>query len=166
MSTPPPVSSIPETGPSGEAPVVERPYEVRAEMKIRHSELKSISERLDHVANTSRAKKWEVSAEVAFGAFGAGVLGLVPFLVSKPSLVLLIGYLMLLAGAGIFGLICWNAGRDVADERVDSVLAIKQHIDSTMLRTETPRLQAPTTARRVAPPAAQLPPDDQPPLPR
>jgi hypothetical protein len=146
---------LPEGRLPDEAPLVERPYEVRAEMKIRHSELKAISERLDHVANTSRAKKWEISAEVTYGAFGAGVIGLIPFFVSKPSLPLVVGYLLLLAGAGIFGFICWHAGKDVADERVDSVLAIKQHIDSTMLRTETPRLQAPTPARRVAPPVAQ-----------
>jgi len=151
-------------GQQKEPPQVDRPYEVMAELKIRHSELKSISERLAHVANTSRAKKWEVTSEVAFGAFGTGVLGLIPFFVSKPSLPLIVGYLLLLVEAGLFGLICWNAGKDVADERVDSVIAIKDHIDKNMLTTEAARLQPPTPTRRlepaslVAPAAAQAAP--------
>lgn len=139
----------PETRAAGEAPLVQRPYEVRAEMKVRHVELKSISERLDHVAETSRAKKWELTAEVMLGAFGAGVLGLIPFFASKPSATLVVGYFLLLAAVGAIGRICWSAGKDVASERVDSILAIKEHIDKTMLRTETPRLQAPT--RRLGP---------------
>lgn len=154
MSTQPPVPPFPETGPAGEAPLVERPYEVRAEIKVRHMELKSISERLDHVANASRAKKWEVSAEVALGVFGAGVLGLIPVFASEPSVALIVGYLLLVVGAGIFGLICLQAGKDVADERVDSILAIKEHIDNTLVKTDTPRLQAPT--RRLGPAAAPL----------
>src|ERR1700694_4426166 len=36
-----------------EPPLVERDYETRAEMRVRHSELKSISERLDGVAAVS-----------------------------------------------------------------------------------------------------------------
>ena len=147
----PEVPRLPQGSLPSEPPQVERPYEVMAELKIRHSELKSISERLAHVADASRAKKWEVSAEVAFGAFGTGVLGLIPFFVSKPSLPLVVGYLLLLAEAGLFGLICWNAGKDVADERVDSVIAIKEHIDKNMLTTETARLQAPTPTRRLEP---------------
>ena len=55
---------------------------------------------------------------------------------------------------GIFGWICWNAGKDIAEVAGDSILSVKEHIDNTLLTTETPRLQAPTTARRVATPAA------------
>lgn len=144
-----------------EPPLVERAYETRAEMKIRHSELKSISERLDHVAAVSRAKKWEVGAQVTFGVVAGGVVALLPFLVAKPSLVLVIAYSAVLIATAGASRLCWVAGADIAEERVDSVLSIKEHIDRTMLKTETPRLQAPTDVRRLEAPVEQpAPPPD------
>ncbi len=150
-----------------EPPLVERDFETRAEMKVRHSELKSISERLDHVSAVSRAKKWEVGSQVTFGVFAGGVVALLPFLAAKPSLVLVICYFAVLLAAVGASRLCWTAGADIAEERIDSVLSIKEHIDKTMLKTETPRLQAPTDVRRlVAPeqpraePEPLLPPPD------
>jgi hypothetical protein len=139
-----------------EPPLVERAYETRAEMKVRHSELKSISERLDHVAAVSRAKKWEVGSQVTFGVVAGGVVALLPFLAAKPSLVLVTIYVVMLIGTAGASMLCWSANKDIAEERTDSVLSIKEHIDKTMLKTETPRLQAPTDVRRLEAPVEQL----------
>lgn len=148
-----------------EPPLVERAYETRAEMKVRHIELKAISERLDHVVAVSRAKKWEVGSQVTFGVVAGGVVALLPFLAAKPSLVLVICYVaVLLATAGASRL-CWTAGTDIAGERTDSVLSIKEHIDKTMLKTETPRLQAPTKIRRLEAPVDPQLEKPEPPLP-
>jgi hypothetical protein len=64
-------------------------------------------------------------------------------------------------------LACSGAAQDVSLERADSILAIKEHIDKTMLTTETPRLQAPTSARRLGLPnaAEQTPQELEAPLP-
>jgi len=133
-------------------------------MKVRHSELKSISERLDHVAAVSRAKKWEVSSQVTFGVVAGGVVALLPFLAANPALLLVIAYVAVLLAATGASRLCWGANRDIAEERADSVLSIKEHIDKTMLKTETPRLQAPTDVRRLEAPVEQ-PPAGEPPLP-
>jgi hypothetical protein len=145
------IPQLPEGRLPSEASLVERPFETTAELRIRHSELKSISERLDHVAATSRAPKWERRYQMALGATGAGIIGLIPFLVSRPSLIAEGIYAAVLAVALFLSRQYSNAARDVSAERADSVLAIKEHIDNTMLTTETPRLQAPTTARRIGP---------------
>lgn len=113
-------------------------------MRVRHSELKSISERLNHVAAVSRARRWEVRSQLALGALGAGLIGIVPFATTAPSLVAAIGYGLALAAAFYLSWTYAAAAQDVSAERVDSILAIKEHIDSTMLNTDTPRLQAPT----------------------
>ncbi len=147
-------------------PQVERSYEATAELKgVRHIELKSISERLDHVAAVSRAKKWEVRSEVTFGLVAAGILGAIPFGATNPSFVLIVGYVLVVAAVGIVCRLCWRAGKDVAEERADSVVAIKEHIDKTMLSTDTPLLQAPTGARRLGLGASAQPPEDQSPPP-
>jgi hypothetical protein len=148
-----------------EPPLVERAYETRAEMKVRHIELKAISERLDHVAAVSRAKKWEIRSQVTFGVVAGGVVALIPFLAAKPSLVLVVCYVAVLIVATGVSRLCWTAGTDIAGERTDSVLAIKEHIDKTMLKTETPRLQAPTDIRRLEAPVEPPLRDPEPPLP-
>lgn len=148
-----------------EPPLVERAYETRAEMKVRHIELKSISERLDHVAAVSRAKKWEISSQVTFGVFAGGAVALLPFLAAKPSLVLVIAYVAVLIAAAGVSRLCWDAKTDIAEERTDSVLSIKEHIDTTMLKTETPRLQAPTDVRRLEAPVERHREEPEPPLP-
>ena len=140
---------LPEGRIPSEAPLVERSVEAIAEIRIRHSELKSISERLDHVAAVSRARKWEVRSQLSLGALGAGLIGVVPFATAKPSLVAAIVYGLALATALYLSWTYSSAAKDVSAERVDSVLAIKEHIDNTMLKTNTPRLQAPT--RRLGP---------------
>jgi hypothetical protein len=140
---------LPEGRIPSEAPLVDRPVEVIAEMRVRHSELKSISERLDHVAAVSRARKWEVRSQLALGALGAGLIGVVPFATTKPSLIAAVGYGLALAAACYLSWTYSSAAQDISAERVDSILAIKEHIDNTMLKTDTPRLQAPT--RRVGP---------------
>jgi hypothetical protein len=131
---------------------VERPFDAIAELRVRHSELKSISERLDHVATVSRARKWEVRSQLALGALGAGLIGVVPFATAKPSLIASVVYGIVLAGALYLSWTYSKAAQDVGAERVDSILAIKEHIDTTMLKTDTPRLQAPT--RRLGPASA------------
>ena len=128
---------------------MERPVEAIAEMRVRHSELKSISERLDHVAAVSRARRWEVRSQLALGALGAGLIGAVPFATAKPSLIAAVFYGLALAAAFYLSWTYSAAARDISAERVDSILAIKEHIDNTMLKTDTPRLQAPT--RRLGP---------------
>lgn len=140
---------LPEGGIPSEAPLVSRPVEAVAELRIRHSELKSVSERLDHVAATSRAKKWELRSQVAFGALGGGGVGLIPFLAVRPPAVASAAYVAVLVVVLLLSLNYSNAAEDVAAERADSILAIKEHIDNTMLETGTPRLHAPT--RRLAP---------------
>jgi hypothetical protein len=146
-------------------PLVERAYEARAEMKVRHSELKSISERLDNVAAVSRAKKWEVGSQVTLGVVAGGVIALLPFFAAKPSVVLVIAYVVVLIAATGASWLCWGANSDIAEERTDSVLSIKEHIDKTMLKTETPRLQAPTDVRRLEAPVERPPEEHEPPLP-
>jgi hypothetical protein len=111
-----------------------------------------ISERLDHVAALSRAGKWTPRSHIAMGAVGGGFIGLVPFLVVKPPLLASLAYVVALAVALYLGLTYSEAAEDIASERADSILAIKEHIDNTMLTTETPRLQAPTSARRLGSP--------------
>jgi hypothetical protein len=156
--------SSPEPGPTlaeaqqKEPPLVERAYEVRAEMKVRHIELKSISERLDHVAAVSRAQRWGVRSQLLFGGLAGGVIGFIPFIASGPGLPFVIAYLVALAAALILAALHRDAATDIAAERADSILAIKEHIDNTMLRTETPRLQAPT--RRLGP--GSSPPESSP----
>jgi hypothetical protein len=140
-----------------EPPLIERDYETRAEMKVRHSELKSISERLDHVAAVSRAKKWEVGSQVTFGVVAGGVVALLPFLAARPSLVLVIGYFAVLIAAAGASRLCWTASADIAGERTDSVLSIKEHIDKNHVENgnATPasahRCQATWGSRRAAP---------------
>lgn len=148
-----PISVPEEVQRQGEPPLVERPFEARAEMKVRHIELKAISERLDNVAEVSRAGKWEVRSQLALGALGAGLIGLVPFAVVDPPLIAAAGYALALAIAAYLGWTYSSAAQDISSERVDSILAIKEHIDATMLKTDTPRLQAPT--RRLGPAATQ-----------
>ena len=142
---------LPEGRIASEAPLVERSFDTIAELRVRHSELKSISERLDHVAAVSRARKWEVRSQLALGALGAGLIGVVPFTTTSPSLIASILYGLVLAGALYLSWTYSKAAEDVGAERVDSILAIKEHIDTTMLKTDTPRLQAPT--RRLGPAA-------------
>lgn len=132
-------------------PLVERAYEQRAEMKVRHAELKSVSERLDHVAPLSRAHKWGVQSQFLIGGVGGGIVGFIPFIASGPALVFVVVYVVVLVVALGVALLCKEAATDTAAERADSVLAIKEHIDTTLLTTETPRLQAPTGARRLGP---------------
>lgn len=132
-------------------------------MKVRHSELKSISERLDHVAALSRAEKWGVRSQYLIGGLGGGTIGFVPFIASGPALTFIVGYLVALVVVLLLGILHWEAATDIAAERADSILAIKEHIDNTMLTTETPRLQAPARARRVAPPAVPHEPRSLPP---
>ena len=148
--------------PQKEPPLVERDYETRAEMRVRHSELKSISERLDHVAAVSRAGKWGIRGQVLLGGGMGGVVGFVPFIASGPGLAFIVAYIVLIAVAMLLAWLHREAEQDIAAERVDSVLAIKEHIDKTLLKTETPRLQAPTTARRLAAAAASESPSPQP----
>lgn len=136
-----------------EPTLVQRPVEAVAEMRVRHSELKSISERLDHVAAVSRARKWEVRSQLALGALGAGLIGVVPFATTEPSLIASLLYGIVLAVALYLSWAYSAAAHDVSAERVDSILAIKEHIDQTMLKTDTPRLQAPT--RRLGPASTQ-----------
>lgn len=151
------MSDIPGTlsdvQPQKEPPLVERSYESRAEIRVRHMELKSISERLDHVAAVSRARKWEVRSQLALGALGAGLIGVVPFAAIEPPLIAAACYGLALAVALYLSWTYSAAAHDVSDERVDSILAIKEHIDNTMLKTDTPRLQAPT--RRLGPAAPE-----------
>jgi len=152
MSDPEPAATLAELQ-QKEPPLVERAYEVRAEMKVRHSELKSISERLDNVAAISRAEKWGVRYQLLIGTLVGGGVGFIPFIASGPSVVFVAAYVVVLAVALLVAWLHREAATDIAAERADSILAIKEHIDKTMLATETARLQAPTTARRVAPPA-------------
>ena len=140
---------LPEGAIPSEAPLVPRPVEAVAELRIRHSELKSVSERLDHVAAMSRAKKWELRSQVTLGALGGGAVGLIPFLALGPPVVASAGYVAVLVVALILSLLYSDAAEDIAAERADSILAVKEHIDKTMLKTDTPRLQAPT--RRLGP---------------
>jgi hypothetical protein len=149
---------LPAGGLPSEAPLVERPVEVTAELKIRHSELKSISERLDHVAALSRARRWELGSQVTLGALGGGFIGLVPFVALGPPRIAAAAYVAVLLVVLVLSRTYSGAANDVSAERADSILAIKEHIDKTMLTTETPRLQAPSGARRVAPgaPAQQV----------
>jgi hypothetical protein len=167
VSTQPPVPSLPEPAGSGEAPVVLRSYEARAEIQVRHMELKSLSERLDNVAALSRAEKWGVRYQLLVGAMVGGVVGFVPFIASGPSLGYVVAYVVVLAVALLVTGLHREATKDIAAERADSILAIKEHIDKTMLTTETARLQAPNAARRLPPggglgesPATPSPPQD------
>jgi hypothetical protein len=153
---------LPEGRLPSEAPLVDRPVEAVAELRIRHSELKSISERLDHVAALSRAKKWELRSQVTFGALGGGFIGLVPFLAVGPPLIASAAYVAVLVVALILSLTYSGAADDVSAERADSILAIKEHIDNTMLRTDTPRLQAPTRRLGPGPQPADPPVDPSP----
>lgn len=155
---------LPEDRLPGEAPLVERSVEVIAELRIRHSELKSISERLDHVATLSRARKWELRSQIALGALGGGFIGLVLFLALKPPLFAAVGYGVVLALALYSSLTYSAAAEDISAERADSILGIKEHIDNTMLKTDTPRLQAPT--RRLGPGPSSGPVEGQAPSPR
>jgi hypothetical protein len=152
-----------------EPPLVERAYEVRAEMKVRHVELKSISERLDNVAALSRVEKWGVRYQLLVGTIVGGGVGFIPFIASGPSLVFVVAYVVALAVAVLVTRLHREAATDIAAERADSILAIKEHIDKTMLTTETPRLQAPTSARRLGlpdvPAAGQTPREPDAPLP-
>lgn len=138
-------------GQQKEPPLVERAYEVRAEMKVRHSELKSVSERLDHILAVPRARKWELRSQVVLGAVGGGFIGLIPFVALGPPLIAWGAYVVALVVALYFGLTYSDAANDVAAERADSILAIKEHIDKNMLTTEAARLQAPTPTRRLEP---------------
>jgi hypothetical protein len=146
-----------------EPPLVERAYEQRAEMRVRHAELKSVSERLDLVAPASRARKWEIRSQVGFGAFFGGLVGIVPFLAVEPPLLAAVGYAVVLVAVLLLTLIFGDAAEDVAAERADSVLAIKEHIDNTMLRTTVARLQPPAPTRRVAGPPISAPRPPEPP---
>jgi hypothetical protein len=146
----------PETRAAGERPLVQRAYETRAEISVRHIELTSVSERLDHVAAVSRAQRWGVRGQLLLGGGVGGVVGFVPFIASGPEVPFIVAYVVLVGAAMLLAWLHREAESDVAAERVDSVLAIKEHIDKTMLPTETPRLQAPTQARRLAAPAASL----------
>lgn len=119
-------------------------------MRVRHVELKSISERLDHVEAVSRANKWGIRSQLLFGGFGGGAIGFIPFIASGPALVFIVVYVAIVLLALVLAALQRDAATDIAAERADSILAIKEHIDNTMLTTETPRLQAPARARRVA----------------
>ncbi len=150
MSDPEPGTALAEAQ-QKEPPLVERAYEVRAEMKVRHIELKSLSERLDNVTALSRSQKWGVRYQLLVGALVGGGVGFVPFIASGPSVGFVVAYVAVLAVALLVTWLHREAAIDIAAERADSIVAIKEHIDKTMLATETARLQAPTTARRLPP---------------
>jgi hypothetical protein len=146
----------PSDQPRSEPPQLARSLETIAELpNIRHSELKSISERLGTVAEVSRSAAWGDRSQLAKGIAGGGAIGFVPFLVENPSTVAVGAYALAVLVAMAAGLIFSSAGKDVQAERSDSITAIKDHIDKYILATETPpRLLG--TARRVEP--ALLPP--------
>jgi hypothetical protein len=153
MSGAEPVTTV-EDVQQKEPPLVERAYEVRAEMKVRHIELKSISERLNNVAALSRAEKWGIRYQLLIGTLVGGGVGFIPFIASGPSPVFVGAYVVVLAAALLVAWLHREAATDIAAERADSILAIKEHIDKTMLATETARLRAPTPTRRVEPPGS------------
>lgn len=104
--------------------------------------------------------KWEVKSQLALGALGAGLIGAVPFAASEPSLIAAFLYGLALAAALYLSWTYSSAAEDISGERVDSILSIKEHIDNTMLKTDAPRLQAPT--RRLGPGAPQPVPQEAP----
>jgi hypothetical protein len=132
-------------------PLVERPVEATAEMVVRHAELKSISERLDRIGAQPRARRWESRSEIAMGAVFGGAVGLIPFVASEPSALAVVIYVAVVVTLLGLSQIFWKAAEDVSAERGESIKAIKEHIDNTLLTTETPRLQAPSSARRFGP---------------
>jgi hypothetical protein len=130
-----------------------------AELKnVRHSELKSISERLDNVSEVSRAGRWESRSQLTGAAAVGGAIGFLPFLAEKPSKPAALAYVAIVALAFVAAWLFSKAASDVRAERADSVAAIKAQIDNNILKTETPRLQAATRRlepTRSVPPAAE-----------
>ena len=148
---------LPQAHLPSEPPKVSRSDEAIVELEhVRLSELQSLSERLDLVAEVPRSRKWESRSQKLDAALIGGSVALVPFLVEKPPLYAWIIYVVVLGVGFLISRLSSEAADDTRAERTESVKAIKQHIDTHMLATQT--LPAASSAKPALPIPAATPP--------
>jgi hypothetical protein len=93
--------------------------------------LMSIYRRLGHCERPSRARRWEVAAELAAATVVTGLVGLIPLLASTSGKhrTLVIGvYLAALVLTAAVGVLCWLARGDVQAEKIDTIASIRDEL--------------------------------------
>ncbi len=102
---------------------------------LRHSEMQSISDRLERVGDFPWARMWATVSTLAGGAFVGGAVALIPFLSANPAPS---GKdeLIYFAALGLVALVAVLSAVSAAtahQERVESISAIKTDFDKHIL---------------------------------
>ena len=104
---------------------------------VRHSEMKSISERLGRIGRFPWAKAWSTAATLSGGAVVGGLLALIPFLSTTPAPTPTWKHIYIAAliiGAALT-LILLAAAITTHAERAESIADIKADYDKYILET-------------------------------